>query len=70
MPLTEFSESLCSKNRGETSRNALDLVFSVQSLTKNSVAGLCRTEGISPGVQRFLAGVYPSDIGGYSEAAH
>ena len=34
---TEFSESHCSKDRGGTSRNALDLAFSVQRLSENSV---------------------------------
>ena len=33
------SESLCSKDRGGTSRNALDLAFSVQRLSENSVEG-------------------------------
>ena len=37
--LTKFSESLCSKDRGGTSRNALDLAFSVQRLSENSVSG-------------------------------
>ena len=32
-----FSESLCSKDRGGTSRNTLDLAFSVQRLSENSV---------------------------------
>ena len=35
--ITEFSESLCSMDRGGTSRNALDLSFSVQRLSENSV---------------------------------
>ena len=35
--VTEFSESLCGKDRGGTSRNALDLAFSVQRLSANSV---------------------------------
>ena len=30
--ITEFSESLCSNDRGGISRNALDLAYSVQSL--------------------------------------
>ena len=36
-PRTEFSGSRCSKDRGRTIRNDLDLAFSVQRLSENSV---------------------------------
>ena len=51
-PHTEFSESLCSKDRGGTSRNALDLAYSVQRLSENSVRNCCKS--VNCGVKSHL----------------